>query len=84
MSSVLSLPSCVDVVITSVKNALEDERVEVREKAGGILGGLLHCEFMSEAMTNELKVCVLNYFFNSMLYLVLGRQKDRWLISVLA
>ena len=33
---------------------LKDERVEVREKAGKVLGGLLHCSFLSKEESNKL------------------------------
>ena len=33
---------------------LKDERVEVREKAGKVLGGLLHCSFLSKEESAKL------------------------------
>ena len=33
---------------------LKDERVEVREKAGKVLGGLLHCSFLSKEESSKL------------------------------
>ncbi|KAG8323598.1 Proteasome activator complex subunit 4 [Homalodisca vitripennis] len=40
-----------------VLRLLKDERVEVREKAGQVLSGLIHCGFISDRMQlmNELK-----------------------------
>ena len=34
--------------VTLATRLLRDERVEVREKAGKVLGGLLHCSFISK------------------------------------
>jgi len=46
LSSVLSLPEQAARVTAIVTKLLKDVRVEVREKAGVVLGGLLHCDFI--------------------------------------
>ncbi|XP_014486142.1 PREDICTED: proteasome activator complex subunit 4B-like [Dinoponera quadriceps] len=48
MSIVLSNASWVDMVESIVLRLLEDERLEVREKASQVLGGLLHCTFVED------------------------------------
>ncbi|KAG8223216.1 hypothetical protein J437_LFUL003567 [Ladona fulva] len=46
MATVMSQDSWVAEVTSLVLQPLEDERVEVREKASQVLGGLLHCGFI--------------------------------------
>lgn len=48
MGVILSNQEFVDSVLGIVLELLQDERLEVREKAGQVLGGLLHCTFISE------------------------------------
>ncbi|XP_043684421.1 proteasome activator complex subunit 4B-like isoform X1 [Vespula pensylvanica] len=48
MSIVLSKDEWVNCIKEVVLNLLEDNRLEVREKAGHVLGGLLHCAFIPE------------------------------------
>ncbi|KAK6639500.1 hypothetical protein RUM43_007773 [Polyplax serrata] len=47
MSLVLSIPEWANESTQIVLNLLEDKRVEVREKAAEVLGGLIHCDFIS-------------------------------------
>jgi len=54
MPSFLSSGSWVDQVMDVVENCLKDERVEVRSKAGQVLGGLLHCNFVSQERQDSL------------------------------
>ena len=46
MPSFLSRDEWISSIIEIVVSSLHDERVEVREKSGKILSGLLHCEFI--------------------------------------
>lgn len=48
MGIILSNASWVDCVKSIVLRLLEDERLEVREKASHVLGGLLHCSFVAD------------------------------------
>lgn len=48
MSIILSNVSWIDCVKNIVLRLLEDERLEVREKASLVLGGLLHCTFIAD------------------------------------
>ncbi|XP_032665023.1 proteasome activator complex subunit 4-like isoform X2 [Odontomachus brunneus] len=48
MGIILSNVSWVDSVKSIVLHLLEDERLEVREKASQVLGGLLHCTFIED------------------------------------
>lgn len=48
MSVVLSKAEWVDETTNIVLKMLEDERLEVRVKASESLGGLLHCDFISD------------------------------------
>jgi proteasome activator subunit 4 len=48
MSLVLSNPVWVEETTDIVLKMLEDERLEVREKAAEVLGGLLHCDFITD------------------------------------
>lgn len=41
-------------VIDIITRLLKDERIEVREKAGKVLGGLLHCSFLPMDVANNL------------------------------
>jgi len=43
----LSSPSGTQVLIDTVTSLLQDPQLEVREKAGGVLGGLFHCGFIT-------------------------------------
>ncbi|XP_046617317.1 proteasome activator complex subunit 4-like [Neodiprion virginianus] len=58
MSILLSNPLWVGQVRRLVLCLLEDERLEVREKAGQVLGGLLHCTFIpdQEILLKDLKI----------------------------
>lgn len=44
----------VDAVLGTVLLLLSDERLEVREKAAQVLGGLLHCDFLDSQQTRQL------------------------------
>ncbi|XP_046402715.1 proteasome activator complex subunit 4A-like [Ischnura elegans] len=57
MATVMSEDSWVQEVTNLVLEPLEDERVEVREKAAQVLGGLLHCGFVAskENLLEEFK-----------------------------
>lgn len=66
MSTLLSNLSWIKQVQRIVLRLLEDERLEVREKAGVVLGGMLHCTFIPDQevllvslFTNTIKVCLL-------------------------
>ncbi|KAG7204017.1 hypothetical protein KM043_001879 [Ampulex compressa] len=48
MSIILGSSAWVDCVKDIVLRLLEDERLEVRNKSGQVLGGLLHCMFIPE------------------------------------
>merc|ERR1719479_572908 len=54
MPSLLSNVTWVHQVMDIVENALIDDRVEVRSKAGQVLSGLLHCAFVDKARQNSL------------------------------
>ncbi|XP_046740797.1 proteasome activator complex subunit 4-like [Diprion similis] len=58
MSILLSNPLWVDQVCRLVLCLLEDECLEVREKAGQVLGGLLHCTLIpdQEILLSDLKI----------------------------
>ena len=56
LMSIISRPEWVSEILEIVTSALENERIEVREKAAGVLSGLLHCGFMSHEKRNELLV----------------------------
>jgi hypothetical protein len=57
MPNILSRPEWVSRVMSVVVDGgLGAERVEVRVKAGGILGGLLHCQFVGKEKRQELMV----------------------------
>jgi hypothetical protein len=56
MPTILTRPEWVEQVMGVVGRGLEDDRVEVRVKAGQVLGGLLHCEFISAEGKNNLLV----------------------------
>ncbi|XP_015588278.1 proteasome activator complex subunit 4B [Cephus cinctus] len=58
MSIVLSNSMWVNRIRDTVLDLLEDERLEVREKAGQVLGGLLHCNFIpdQESLLEQFKV----------------------------
>lgn len=51
MGIILSNASWVDCVKNIVLRLLDDERLEVREKASQVLGGLLHCMFITDHET---------------------------------
>jgi hypothetical protein len=59
MSSVLSQPEQAARVTSVVTNLLKDDRLEVREMASVVLGGLLHCTFIpaqqEEALMEQFK-----------------------------
>ena len=56
MPSLLSTVAWVHQVMDVVENALIDERVEVRSKAGQVLSGLLHCAFVDKERQQSLLV----------------------------
>eukprot|EP00092_Neocalanus_flemingeri_P031411 GFUD01034116.1.p1 GENE.GFUD01034116.1~~GFUD01034116.1.p1 ORF type:complete len:1998 (+),score=527.07 GFUD01034116.1:71-6064(+) len=41
-------------VVNIVTRLIKDDRIEVREKAGKVLGGMLHCSFISEEVASKL------------------------------
>jgi proteasome activator subunit 4 len=45
--NIIHLEVGVDQVTSTVLLLLSDERLEVREKAAQVLGGLLHCDFLN-------------------------------------
>ena len=56
MPTILSNATWVEQIMSVVENCLKDERVEVRVKAGQVLGGLLHCSFVSKDRQDALLV----------------------------
>jgi len=54
LASVLSLQEQASRVTAVVTKLLKDDRVEVREKAGVVLGGLLHCDFIPQDQVQSL------------------------------
>jgi len=46
--SIIHLPGGADQVTSTVLLLLSDERLEVREKAAQVLGGLVHCDFLDQ------------------------------------
>ena len=56
MPSLLSDVTWVHQVMDVVERGLIDERVEVRSKAGQVLGGLLHCAFVDKERQDSLLV----------------------------
>ncbi len=56
MPVLLSNPDWVDRVMNLVLSALEEERVEVRQRAATVLGGLLHCQFVEKDRKEKLLV----------------------------
>merc|ERR1739838_279857 len=54
MASFHSQTEEADRVINIVTRLIKDDRVEVREKAGKVLGGMLHCSFISDAVASKL------------------------------
>ena len=59
MPSILSTEEWPTLVIKIVETGLLDERVEVRVKAGQVLSGLLHCEFISKEVKGKILVSIL-------------------------
>merc|ERR1719481_597357 len=53
LGSFLSLSEQARTVLNIVTKLLKDERVEVREKASSVLGGLLHCCFVPSLQVQE-------------------------------
>ena len=43
-----------DRVVNIVTRLIKDDRIEVREKAGKVLGGMLHCSFISADVASKL------------------------------
>jgi len=41
-------------VVNIVKRLIKDDRIEVKEKAGKVLGGMLHCSFIPDDVASEL------------------------------
>ena len=69
MPSLLSNVTWVHQVMDVVERGLIDERVEVRSKAGQVLGGLLHCAFVDKERQDSLLVSLsLIWGFKSPLY----------------
>ena len=60
MPSILSTEEWPTLVIKIVETGLLDERVEVRVKAGQVLSGLLHCEFISKEVKEKILVSILS------------------------
>ncbi len=56
MSIILSRSEWVERVMKTVTTALVNERVEVREKAAAVLGGLVHCRFIDSERRKKLLV----------------------------
>ena len=56
LPSILSTEDWPTLVIKIVEKGLLDERVEVRVKAGQVLSGLLHCEFISKDAKGKILV----------------------------
>ncbi len=56
MPTILSRPEWADRVTATVTKALADDRVEVREKAAVVLGGLVHCRFINEESRTKMLV----------------------------
>jgi hypothetical protein len=56
MPSFLSRDEWVSSVIEIVESSLRDDRVEVRDKSGKILSGLLHCQFIRGDRKTKLMV----------------------------
>lgn len=54
LAAFYSQPEQAARVCAVVARLLKDERVEVREKAGKVLGGLLHCSFLSKEEASKL------------------------------
>lgn len=52
--NVIDLAGGVDSVTSTVLLLLSDERVEVREKAAQVLGGLVHCNFLNGTKSVDL------------------------------
>ena len=57
-ASFKSAPSAEERITKIVQRLIKDERVEVREKASKVLGGLIHCSFI----TKESSLDLLNQF----------------------
>lgn len=53
-ASFKSDPSAEKRIVAVVLNLIKDERVEVREKASKVLGGIIHCCFISEESSSQL------------------------------
>lgn len=56
LPSLMSRTEWMDQVLDIATKAVDSERVEIREKAGQFLSGLLHCDFISETKKQELLV----------------------------
>ena len=52
--SIIHLPGGADQVTSTVLLLLSDERLEVREKAAQVLGGLVHCDFLDQKKCDSL------------------------------
>ena len=53
-ASFKSDPSAEKRIVAVVLSLIKDERVEVREKASKVLGGIIHCCFISEESSSQL------------------------------
>eukprot|EP00094_Tigriopus_californicus_P000230 TCALIF_00223-PA protein Name:"Similar to psme4 Proteasome activator complex subunit 4 (Xenopus laevis)" AED:0.06 eAED:0.06 QI:66/0.84/0.71/1/0.84/0.85/14/306/1826 len=54
LPSLMSRAEWMDQVLDIATKAVDSDRVEIREKAGQFLSGLLHCDFISETRKQEL------------------------------
>eukprot|EP00095_Tigriopus_kingsejongensis_P000186 maker-scaffold41_size498431-snap-gene-0.12 protein:Tk00186 transcript:maker-scaffold41_size498431-snap-gene-0.12-mRNA-1 annotation:"proteasome activator complex subunit 4" len=54
LPSLLSRPDWMGEIVEIATKSLESERIEIREKAGQFLCGLLHCDFVSDGKRVEL------------------------------
>ncbi len=90
MPTIMSRPEWVDQVMDVVEGCLQDERVEVRTKAGQVLGGLLHCAFVNQERRDALLVrfcCKMldgmnaQHFKQQSLYL--AKCSTTWMVGIL-
>ncbi|CAH0386282.1 unnamed protein product [Bemisia tabaci] len=84
MALIISNPLWIKQVSEMVEKLLENERVEVREKAGEVLSGLLHCGFISnptDLLARFKKVCKTSLRKKSNLSVKAGNNIDHNLIA---
>ncbi len=60
MSTLLTNEEWINKIEAVVLGCLTNQRIEVREKAGQVLGGLIHCNFIHRARQDELLVNLSN------------------------